>query len=63
MKIRIDKETGLTTYEFNVASNYAKCCAIKSENVWPTANQFGLDESQYQALKLALTNTLALIQG
>ena len=30
---------------------------------WPTAEQFGLDSSQYDAIKLALTSKLALIQG
>lgn len=30
---------------------------------WPTEEQLGLDNSQLQALKLALTKELAIIQG
>ncbi|XP_026856434.2 NFX1-type zinc finger-containing protein 1 [Electrophorus electricus] len=32
-------------------------------DAWPTEEQLGLDESQLQALKLALTKELAIIQG
>lgn len=30
---------------------------------WPTEEQLGLDDSQLEALKLALTKELAIIQG
>lgn len=30
---------------------------------WPTVEQLGLDDSQLEALKLALTKELAIIQG
>ena len=30
---------------------------------WPSANEMGLDASQYDAVKLALQNKLTLIQG
>lgn len=32
-------------------------------HAWPDEETMGLDESQLQALKLALTNELAIIQG
>ncbi|XP_053354042.1 NFX1-type zinc finger-containing protein 1 [Clarias gariepinus] len=34
-----------------------------NDTAWPTEEQVGLDESQLQALKLALTKELAIIQG
>ena len=30
---------------------------------WPSMEQLGLDESQYEALKIALTREVAVIQG
>ncbi len=30
---------------------------------WPSKEQLGLDESQYKALKIALTKEVAVIQG
>ncbi|XP_065342326.1 NFX1-type zinc finger-containing protein 1-like [Cloeon dipterum] len=36
---------------------------VLDESTWPTARQLGLDNSQYQALKAALTKELAVIQG
>ncbi|XP_065342665.1 NFX1-type zinc finger-containing protein 1-like [Cloeon dipterum] len=36
---------------------------VLNESTWPTAKQLGLDNSQYQALKAALTRELAVIQG
>ncbi|UJR28371.1 hypothetical protein I4U23_009614 [Adineta vaga] len=36
---------------------------IKDLTTWPNAKQLGLDQSQYQALQLALTKSVALIQG
>ena len=35
----------------------------KDLTTWPNAAQLGLDDSQYQALQLALTKAVALIQG
>ena len=32
-------------------------------NSWPNKEQLGLDESQYEALKIALTKEVAVIQG
>lgn len=32
-------------------------------HAWPDEEKMGLDESQLEALKLALTNELAIIQG
>ncbi|XP_059472573.1 NFX1-type zinc finger-containing protein 1-like [Neocloeon triangulifer] len=36
---------------------------ILNEATWPSAHQLGLDDSQYEALKAALTKELAVIQG
>ncbi|CAM4789800.1 unnamed protein product [Rotaria magnacalcarata] len=36
---------------------------IKDLSTWPNAQQLGLDQSQYTALQLALTKSVALIQG
>ena len=36
---------------------------VLDENRWPSMEQLGLDESQYEALKLALTKEVAVIQG
>ena len=50
-------------YEFDQDSDYAKQCSVMDESSWPTAHQMSLNEFQYEAVKLALTNKLALIQG
>ncbi|CAF4356443.1 unnamed protein product [Rotaria sp. Silwood2] len=36
---------------------------VKDLSTWPNAQQLGLDESQYKALQLAMTKSVALIQG
>lgn len=36
---------------------------VKIPSTWPNAEQLGLDNSQYQALQLAMTKSVALIQG
>ncbi|KAI5619584.1 NFX1-type zinc finger-containing protein 1, partial [Silurus asotus] len=36
---------------------------LLNADAWPTEEQLGLDESQLQALKLALTKELAIVQG
>ncbi|CAF4654475.1 unnamed protein product [Rotaria sp. Silwood1] len=36
---------------------------VKDLSTWPNAQQLGLDESQYKALQLAITKSVALIQG
>ena len=36
---------------------------VKDVSTWPNAEQLGLDDSQYKALQLAMTKSLALIQG
>jgi len=38
-------------------------CFIENPNDWPTSEEMKLDNSQYEAVKLALQNRLALIQG
>ena len=50
-------------YRFTSESNYAKSCPASDTKRWPNAQQMGLNESQYDAFKLALTSKLALIQG
>ncbi|XP_072949023.1 NFX1-type zinc finger-containing protein 1-like [Epargyreus clarus] len=42
-----------TDYEFNVLN----------ESTWPTSDEMGLNESQYEAYRLALTHEFAVIQG
>ena len=46
----------------NLKSNCSKCSACEILS-WPTAAQLGLEKSQYEAVKLAMSNKLALIQG
>jgi hypothetical protein len=36
---------------------------VKDLSTWPNNDQLGLDESQYKALQLAITKSVALIQG
>jgi len=36
---------------------------VKDLSTWPNAEQLGLDDSQYKALQLAITKSVALIQG
>jgi hypothetical protein len=36
---------------------------VKDVSTWPNAKQLGLDDSQYEALQLAITKAVALIQG
>ncbi|XP_014358196.2 NFX1-type zinc finger-containing protein 1 [Papilio machaon] len=36
---------------------------VEHEETWPTNNQLGLNETQYEAFKLALTHEFAVIQG
>jgi hypothetical protein len=62
-KIIPDLNTGLNKYEYDYSSDYAKCINASNMLKWPSMEQFGFDQSQYSALKLALTNKLALIQG
>ena len=50
-------------FKFKAESEYAKNCPATDEKRWPTAQQMGFNESQYDAFKLALTSKLALIQG
>jgi hypothetical protein len=50
-------------YEFSYSSDYAKECYLSNQASWPSAEQMGLDQSQYNAIRLALENKLALIQG
>lgn len=48
--------------EFSLTSAYSECY-ISNHSSWPNAAQMGLDPSQYEAVKLAFQNKLALIQG
>jgi superfamily II DNA or RNA helicase len=36
---------------------------VLEEDRWPSKDELGLDESQYEALKIALTKEVAVIQG
>jgi hypothetical protein len=42
---------------------FAKACYIANESQWPSPSQFKFDDSQYDAIKLALNKRIALIQG
>jgi superfamily II DNA or RNA helicase len=53
----------LTEYKFSKESDYAEKCFLSNQAAWPTAKQMNLDDSQYNAIRLALENKLALIQG
>ena len=57
----IDPLTG--NYLFTSSIDYAKKCSIYDERRWPSPTQMKLDESQYKAIKLALTQKITLIQG
>jgi hypothetical protein len=50
-------------FEFDDSLNYAKNCYTNDINSWPSPKQMNLDDSQYEALKLALTKKIAIIQG
>lgn len=50
-------------YKFSPTVSYASQCFVSNQKIWPSAEQMGLDKSQYEAVKLALENKLALIQG
>lgn len=45
------------------ARNVSYKCLISNEHSWPNSKQMKLEESQYDAIKLALKNKLAIIQG
>lgn len=62
-KIQKKDMNGFSMYEFSNESIYAKNCSVLKPDEWPKAQQMGLDESQYEAVKLALESKLALIQG
>ena len=57
------RRVGKVEYKFSDECAYAMKCSTMDESSWPTAEQIGLNLSQYEALKLALTSKLALIQG
>ena len=57
-----DYETG--GYVFDSSKyDYAEDCNIHDERRWPSPHQMKLDESQYKALRLALTQKICIIQG
>jgi hypothetical protein len=62
LKCKLDRD-GFLTYEFPKELNYAEKCFINNAASWPTAENLGLDKSQYDAVQLALKSKLALIQG
>ena len=55
---------GTGTYVFN-SSNYAYAeeCNIYDEKSWPSPRQMKLDDSQYKAIRSALTQKICIIQG
>lgn len=61
--IHVNPQTGLTTYDFDATVNYAKECRVDRIHQWPSPQQMNLDASQYEAIMLALTQKISLIQG
>ncbi|CAF0906280.1 unnamed protein product [Brachionus calyciflorus] len=62
-KIEYGPKDNEPRYEFSSTSSFAERCFLSNSASWPTAEQMRLDKSQYEAVRLALTNKLALIQG
>lgn len=62
-KLKFDKSTNETVYSFSPNVAYAEKCYLSNKASLPSAEQMGLDASQYQAIQLALESKLALIQG
>lgn len=63
MKSDAKSKTGVS-YEFSAnAFKYAPAFKLDNQDLWPLANDFGFNDSQYAAFKLALTSKLSLIQG
>jgi len=58
----INNKSGETERQFAGNTEFARCF-LSNEFQWPTAENMMLDESQYKAVKLALTSKLSLIQG
>ena len=55
-------ETG--TYLFDYSKyTYAEECSIYDERTWPSPHQMKLDDSQYKAIRSALTDKICIIQG
>ena len=54
---------GFPKYFFSKEVEYAEKCLVSNKDMWPSAEQFSLDQSQYEAVRLALQSKLALIQG
>ncbi len=46
-----------------VSNGFIEMSDIEDLTTWPSAQQMALDQSQYDAVKLALTKAVALIQG
>lgn len=42
---------------------HGKLSNVTDLSTWPNAEQLGLDDSQYKAFQLAITKSVALIQG
>lgn len=62
-EICVDKQSGETSYLFSRNSRYAERIWVSDKHMWPKKAQMKLDESQYEAIRLALENRIALIQG
>lgn len=46
-----------------VMAGHCKAVQVLDENLWPNKIYFGLDESQFDALRAALTKQFVIIQG
>lgn len=52
-----------TSYIFSKRSQFAASCNLSNEKEWLNSSRMNLDESQFEAIKLALENRLTFIQG
>jgi hypothetical protein len=52
-----------TTYEVNQNTVFNTKFQVLQDSTWPSSEELGLNESQYEAYKLALTHEFAVIQG
>lgn len=46
-----------------VVSNRCRAVTVLNDQLWPSRDDFSLDESQFSALKAALTKQFVIIQG
>lgn len=60
-----DHDDDAVVRKLRISEKAARCKAVSvlQEMSWPDADDMGLDDSQYRALKAALTKQISIIQG